>query len=36
MVGSVNARTLDYFALLVGAGIVALFSALDSIRKPPD
>jgi hypothetical protein len=28
MVGSVNARTLDYFALLVGAGIVALFSAL--------
>jgi hypothetical protein len=28
MVGSINARTFDYFALLVGAGIVALFSAL--------
>jgi hypothetical protein len=28
MVGSITARTLDYFALLVGASIVALFSAL--------
>ena len=28
MVGSVNARTQDYFPLLVGACIVALFSAL--------
>jgi hypothetical protein len=28
MVGSVNARTQEYFALLVGAGIMALFSAL--------
>lgn len=28
MVGSINARTLDYFALLVGASIMALFCAL--------
>ena len=28
MVGSITARTFDYFALLVGASIVALFSAL--------
>jgi hypothetical protein len=28
MVGSVNARTQEYFAMLVGAGIVALFSAI--------
>jgi hypothetical protein len=28
MVGSVNARTLDYFALLVGASIVALCSGV--------
>jgi hypothetical protein len=28
MVGSVNARTQEYFGLLVGASIVALFSAL--------
>ena len=28
MVGSVNARTQEYFALLVGASIIALFSAL--------
>jgi hypothetical protein len=28
MVGSVNARTLDYFALLVGASIVALCSGI--------
>jgi len=28
MVGSITARTLDYFALLVAASIVALFSAL--------
>jgi hypothetical protein len=28
MVGSINARTLDYFALLVGASIVALCSGV--------
>ena len=28
MEGSITARPQDYFALLVGAGIVALFSAL--------
>ena len=28
MVGSITARTFDYFALLVAASIVALFSAL--------
>jgi hypothetical protein len=28
MEGSIPARTLDYFALLVGASIVALFSAV--------
>ena len=27
MVGGITARPLDYFALLVGASIVALFSA---------
>ena len=27
MVGAISARTLDYFALLVGASIVALCSA---------
>ena len=27
MVGIINARTQDYFALLLGASIVALFSA---------
>jgi hypothetical protein len=26
--GSINARTLDYFGLLVGASIVALFSGV--------
>jgi hypothetical protein len=28
MEGGITARTLDYFALFVGASIVALFSAL--------
>ena len=28
MVGSITARTLDYFALFVAASIMALFSAL--------
>jgi hypothetical protein len=28
MAGTITARPQDYFALLVGAGIVALFSAL--------
>ena len=28
MVGGITARTFDYFGLLVGASIVALFSAL--------
>ena len=28
MAGSINARTLDYFGLLVGASIVALFSGV--------
>ena len=27
MVGSITARTFDYFALLVGANVMALFSA---------
>jgi hypothetical protein len=28
MVGSITARTLDYFGLLVGASVVALFSGV--------
>jgi hypothetical protein len=28
MEGAITARTLDYFGLLVGAGIVALFSGV--------